>query len=853
MVTRVKLNRPERSTPGDRVLAAESPEKEGDRRLALQGEMAWADPGRLFGKWNGGAYNPSLLVSRQGMGVFDRMRRDDQVKACLKFKKMAILSTGWEIKLPPDQNDPEWEPVRFLRTQLADIGAETNSAGSFRAGLLSVLTALDYGFSVSEKLFVEIKSGEFAGKIGFSALKGKKPHGFRFDVNEFGTLKPDGLVQETPKGQLKLPVSKFLIMSNDMEFGNWYGTSDLEAAYRSWWVKDNALKWLAMLLERFGVPPIFALFDPNKMTDQQISMLISVVEKIQAATAGAIPRSSKDSLEMWSPQLAGQTGTVFIPAIDMFNRDIARALLMPGLLGMTPDASVGSMARARVHFDAFMMVVEHLRLMLTDLIQDQIVGPLIDLNYPAISHPRFSFLPFSDDVMLDLIKVWADLVGGQVVKSGAEDEKHIRSLLKFPEPDKIDPPDPDEDPDQSPDEDPDQSPGEDAPQKPPGSPESAPDPAQGPGVGAKSAPLLGRPGKPQVKVGPSIKPHNEAGFSREPNGFERAVDFAAMRRDLDGLENRAVTKIVEALEESREAIFELIRGKFDGGIAFVNRINHLKRAERVRQAFVEAMQTATMKGEAAVRSELSKSKDMATKSPNKSQSAAAQYLKKKADFFVSGINKALVEKTRQVLVQVIDAGESIPQAIERLQATFEPYTGNRRVIRDGDVIKPHRLETIIRTNLTDAYTRGRLLESQDAGELVHGYEFSAILDERTTEICRFMDGRVFKPNDPELERLKPPLHHNCRSTLVPVTVDVPIDEEDFLTSKDTVKARGMIGEDFGGEPGQTGGGSRPSTKEAREIMRGILKRIEAGEEVDPEIIGQARDFLKKNAEDHPGN
>jgi len=47
-------------------------------------------------------------------------------------------------------------------------------------------------------------------------------------------------------------------------------------------------------------------------------------------------------------------------------------------------------------------------------------------------------------------------------------------------------------------------------------------------------------------------------------------------------------------------------------------------------------------------------------------------------------------------------------------------------------------------------------------------EYTAILDGGTSDICRNLDGKIAPPNEIEV----PPLHPNCRSTLVPV-----IDEE----------------------------------------------------------------------------
>lgn len=58
-------------------------------------------------------------------------------------------------------------------------------------------------------------------------------------------------------------------------------------------------------------------------------------------------------------------------------------------------------------------------------------------------------------------------------------------------------------------------------------------------------------------------------------------------------------------------------------------------------------------------------------------------------------------------------------------------------------------------------------DSYKASGVVEKYEYLATLDDRTSEICRSMDGKVFKLSEKEVGVNYPPLHPNCRSTVVP--------------------------------------------------------------------------------------
>lgn len=392
------------------------------------GEVAFADPLGLYGGRAGfKSYNPSVLVTRKGLHTYDEMLRDDQVKAALAFKTSAITASGWKIESPGEKGE-DWEQRRFLQDQLDSL------PGTFEDAVGGLLTALRYGFAVQELIYEMVPDGEWKGKVGLSALKTRSPHSISFDVDEYGNIAPEGIIQmhRHDVGERRLPLDKFIVFQYENEFGNPYGRSDLEAVYKPWWLKDNAYKWLGMMLERYGIPPMVALYNPEMYDNTQILAMQQIFGSLQAATSGMIPRSAPENLELWAPQLAGQVGSVFVPTLDMLNRDIARALLMPGLLGVTPD-QLGSFARAKVIFDVFLLVVERLRADLSETINEQLVKRLIEMNFSGDELPKFSWTPLSEDDQGELLKTWGELLGAGAVTAQPDDEAHIRELLEFPE------------------------------------------------------------------------------------------------------------------------------------------------------------------------------------------------------------------------------------------------------------------------------------------------------------------------------------------------------------------------------------------------------------------------------------
>ena len=84
---------------------------------------------------------------------------------------------------------------------------------------------------------------------------------------------------------------------------------------------------------------------------------------------------------------------------------------------------------------------------------------------------------------------------------------------------------------------------------------------------------------------------------------------------------------------------------------------------------------------------------------------------------------------------------------------------------EGIALSTVALERFSRTKLTETMNRGRL-EFFEESKIVKGYQYSAILDGRTTSICQGLHGKKFK----EGEQPIPPMHFSCRSLLIGITV-----------------------------------------------------------------------------------
>src|SRR5690606_10531220 len=112
----------------------------------------------------------------------------------------------------------------------------------------------------------------------------------------------------------------------------------------------------------------------------------------------------------------------------------------------------------------------------------------------------------------------------------------------------------------------------------------------------------------------------------------------------------------------------------------------------------------------------------------------------------------LVRELQTKLIQAFIRGEGVAQTAKDLAERMQvSYSSAERIVRTESSFVTHQATW----------------DSYKASGVVDKYEYLATLDDRTSEICRDMDGKVFRLSEKQVGINYPPLHPNCRSTVVP--------------------------------------------------------------------------------------
>jgi Protein of unknown function (DUF935) len=379
------------------------------------GEVAWAE-GLFFGGVPLERWNPDELIWQRGYGVYRRMLHDDQLRALVGLKQAFITSRGWRFRLTRD--DPRQRRcAAFFRFLL-----EKRLAGSFQNALGHLLTSQVYGFSVVEKVYAPVRWRREA-HWGVLALKLRPPESFTFQVDAHGNR--TGLVQQQGARRAKLDARRFIHHVNKPEVHAQYGESDLRACHRHWWSKDAILSFWNIYLERMAAGFVHGRIT-GPMSASEREELKRVMHNLNAQTSVITPG------EVELHVVSAPHTDAFERAVAARDKAMAKALLVPNLLGFSEQGPVGSYSQSRTQLETFLQVVSAAADALADTLNEQLFRELALWNFGLADPPQFAFEPLTAQQRREFARAWQDAVQGGTVTQTPHDEATVRELLGFP-------------------------------------------------------------------------------------------------------------------------------------------------------------------------------------------------------------------------------------------------------------------------------------------------------------------------------------------------------------------------------------------------------------------------------------
>ena len=118
--------------------------------------------------------------------------------------------------------------------------------------------------------------------------------------------------------------------------------------------------------------------------------------------------------------------------------------------------------------------------------------------------------------------------------------------------------------------------------------------------------------------------------------------------------------------------------------------------------------------------------------------------------------KKLSQELKENLTIGLIRGEGVEEMTRRLTRRVEVSAANAR--------------RLVRTESAYIHEKATLDAFMECG--IDRYRFLATLDRRTSLVCQKMDGKDFAIGEAQAGKNYPPMHPNCRSTVVPCRQEV---------------------------------------------------------------------------------
>lgn len=648
-------------------------------------------------------YNADDLYKKTGdYSIYEDMMLDDQVSVCMTLKKDLVLGSGFDIYCDDD------EVKKYIDKCLND-----DFHTSFNEAICQMLSAYEFGFSLTEPIFEMAEGGAYKLKD----LKTRHPNSWLIYQDDQGNITK--YVQQTYKRNIDIEPQKMIHLINNERFQNKYGTSDLRAAYNAWFTKRQIIRFLAIFMEKAASPTPVGKYDINA-PQAAVDKLFETIKKFQTKTALVIPKEIEvEFLE------SGNNGEVFRSAINMFNMFIGRALFTPDLIGLTgTETGGGSYSLGKEQIKLFFLHIQRRREQVEKLINQRIIKPLTLSKFGQVEHmPVFKFKALDNSQAVENAKTWLEAVKGRTYKPSVEEINYFRDLLNFPSESEIE------------------------------FYGNAPQFGQTNNENTEGNLKEEEPPKEEEKEETSkeqVQDNKENYALKTPPGdYYKKVDFKAIKTKFSDYDKSVMIESEPVIKKILKDLFDQIQKKKiiqSQDISKTQNLN-LKYLKELKQVLKYSFIQLYKDSQKIAQSELFKG-NFKTPIP------ADEFLEAidaETFAYIGDWEYSILKTSRVRLTQAIKDGESLSSTLEDLETVLNDMSETS-------------IERYSRTKHTEVFNNARLNYFDESG-VVAAYQFSAILDDRTSEICAGLDGKIFEAGNAPV----PPMHFNCRSVLIPIT------------------------------------------------------------------------------------
>lgn len=323
--------------------------------------------------------NPDEVLTKKGetIEVFNELRPDPHLSACVMSRKSGVKSLKWEL----EQGDASEEQLNTIKRifNLLDLNRIISE----------ILDAPLYGYAPLEILWANSEGLWFPWDV-----QGKPAEWFVFGTenNELRFLTKENQVFGIP-----LPKKKFLLPRHNATYKNPYGEAILSKVLWPILYKKATTTFWATFTEKYGMPFIYGKQPRNTEEKDTDSLLESLMLMLQDAVA-AVPDDT--SIEILEPGGKSASADIYDKFISYANSEISKAVI--GQTLTTELGNVGSFSASQTHMQVREEIITEDK-RLVEQTFNQLIKWFFHFNFGNIkNYPKFSM--FKDDTSQQAIE-----------------------------------------------------------------------------------------------------------------------------------------------------------------------------------------------------------------------------------------------------------------------------------------------------------------------------------------------------------------------------------------------------------------------------------------------------------------
>jgi len=690
------------------------------------------------------AYNSNLTYD-----TIKQMLGDDTISNCINSKKQTVLSKGWKItSAESDVDSPDYEKYKeqadFVEFCLTD-GLSNTSLNDVIENILSAGMILP--LSITEINYIQ-ENTNWGIKTIFKNFKTRliEQLNYQFEIkyNDFGDI------ESVKQNSVNIPLEKLLLFKYQ---GDNIIIDNFSKLYKFWYIKTVFENVKRNYLQLRSKIPCAIKGDLPTSNSAEYTALKNFLDDITEGGRGLLPKD----YDVQFPAFTISNFTDEIEkAIETQNYKIRFILEKPMLLDKS--GSVGSYSLSKNQLDDYYLNLQRTQQKLENIINEAIYR-LIIINFP--NETRFPKLKinslYEEDEATKVSKISAATDKRFINPENPDDMNNVREYLglwKYKEY-----------------------------EKQPEKQTSAPDLAAINNLMTQYA-AQNKNVKIEAEKENNTEIENIENQDDEKKMSDDATKILTVRdwqkpKFMSDKEIDEVKTSMEKIENEKSSDISLIAKKQIESLITYERI------EKILKNFnIESIASLNIPYFSEMQNkfyQIINNYYIETKRETKAQIK----FRKLIDFVVTDEASEQVKKvlkltaynnTEKITAQILSIfQDNLKSGLLNGLTAKQVYFNTISQIENKNLTDA-QVKTLLRTASTDSYNLARLEVLTD---VTYGWEYSAVLDEVTTQQCRLLNGTVYRKDDPLVEKIKPANHYGCRSILVSI-----IFEDEFKSAQD---------------------------------------------------------------------